>query len=71
MMRVGNDPPARRFVDGGDAFIGLRDRLLRPGLGAAAARSAFRWPAVPSLNWALDYFDRIAVGNESPALSRR
>jgi acetyl-CoA synthetase len=53
---------------GGDAFIALRDRLLRDGLSDADARRAFAWPDITHFNWALDYFDRIAADNEQPAL---
>jgi acetyl-CoA synthetase len=55
-------------VDGGKAFMELRDRLLRDGISHEQALDAFRWPAVDSFNWAVDYFDRIAAHNERPAL---
>jgi acetyl-CoA synthetase len=55
-------------VDGGNAFIELRDRLLREGLPLAQAVQAFHWPEIRDFNWAIDYFDRIAMGNERPAL---
>ena len=55
-------------MDGGKAFIELRDRLLREGLSHEQALQSFHWPALPHFNWALDYFDRIAAGNERPAL---
>jgi acetyl-CoA synthetase len=55
-------------VDGGKAFIELRDRLLREGLSHEQALQSFHWPAIPHFNWAMDYFDRIAAGNERPAL---
>jgi len=55
-------------VDGGKAFIELRDRLLREGVSHAQAPQAFQWPAVGEFNWATDYFDRIAAGNDRPAL---
>ncbi len=55
-------------MDGGKAFIELRDRLLREGLPLAQALQAFHWPEILEFNWATDYFDRIAVGNERPAL---
>jgi acetyl-CoA synthetase len=32
------------------------------------ARNAFVWPRMPDFNWALDYFDPMAVGNENLAL---
>jgi acetyl-CoA synthetase len=70
-------------VDGGKAFIELRDRLLRgqpggdehvhdpivqEGGGLAAAAQSFQWPPIRHFNWARDYFDRMAAGNEGPAL---
>jgi acetyl-CoA synthetase len=55
-------------VDGGRAFIELRDRLLREGISQAQALQAFRWPALQRFNWAYDYFDRIAADNHRPAL---
>ena len=55
-------------VNGGDAFIDLRNRLLRAGVTHAQALQSYHWPAVRYFNWARDYFDRIAVGNEEPAL---
>jgi acetyl-CoA synthetase len=55
-------------VDGGKAFVELRDRLLRDGISYEQARDAFRWPAVGSFNWAVDYFDRIAAHNDRTAL---
>jgi acetyl-CoA synthetase len=55
-------------VDGGKAFLELRDRLLREGISHEQAQGAFRWPAVDSFNWAVDYFDRIAAHNERTAL---
>ena len=55
-------------MDGGNVFIELRDRLLREGLPLAEALQVFHWPEIRNFNWAIDYFDRIAVGNERPAL---
>lgn len=55
-------------MDGGRAFIELRDRLLREGISQAQALQAFRWPALQRFNWAHDYFDRIAADNHRPAL---
>ena len=52
----------------GKQFIDLRDRVLQPGLSPAAARAAFVHPPFDTFNWATDYFDRIAVANERPAL---
>ena len=50
------------------AFLAARDLLLQHRRDIAAARAAFRWPALDRFNWALDYFDRMAVGNDAPAL---
>src|ERR1700722_14203605 len=55
-------------MNGGQAFIELRDRLLRDGISQAEALQAFDWPEIAHFNWALDYFDRIAAGNARPAL---
>ncbi len=46
-----------------------RDTLLQHRTDAAAAAEAFRWPDVgPHFNWAVDWFDEIAIGNERTAL---
>ena len=55
-------------MDGGTAFIQLRDRLLTDGLTPEAARQLFAWPHCKHFNWATDYFDRIAAGEERLAL---
>jgi acetyl-CoA synthetase len=55
-------------VEGGKAFIDLRDRLLHEGMSHDQAVDAFHWPHLESFNWANDYFDRIAAGNDRPAL---
>ncbi len=49
-------------------FLAARDLLLRHRGDLAAARAAFRWPALDRFNWALDHFDVLARGNEAPAL---
>jgi acetyl-CoA synthetase len=69
---------ARCFLDGGKAFIELRDRLLYGDAAQAQAQAqakapaqaqpALDWPAPRHFNWALEYFDRMARGNERPAL---
>lgn len=50
------------------AFLAARDFLLvnREQYGEAFAR--FRWPRLGRFNWALDYFDVMARGNERIAL---
>ncbi len=49
-------------------FLAARDLLLRHRGDLAAARAAFRWPALDRFNWALDHFDVLARGNDAPAL---
>ncbi len=55
-------------MDCGNAFIDLRDRLLREGISREHALESFHWPEFAHFNWARDYFDRIALGNDRPAL---
>ncbi|QUQ68236.1 AMP-binding protein [Kutzneria sp. CA-103260] len=50
------------------AFRAARDLLLAHREDYAAARERFRWPELGDFNWALDWFDTIAAGNERPAL---
>jgi len=49
-------------------FIEARDQLLRSRDDRASAERDFRWPDFEHFNWACDYFDVIAVGNDQPAL---
>jgi acetyl-CoA synthetase len=49
-------------------FIAARDLLLRHRTDYDAARRDFRWPHLATFNWAIDYFDRIARGNDALAL---
>ena len=50
------------------AFLDARDQLLRCREDLAEALHAFRWPQFSQFNWARDYFDVIAAGNEAAAL---
>jgi acetyl-CoA synthetase len=50
------------------AFIAARDFLLRHRQDYATAYRGFQWPQLERFNWALDYFDVMARGNERPAL---
>ncbi|MBN9224325.1 MAG: AMP-dependent synthetase [Microbacterium sp. SCN 70-27] len=53
----------------GDAFRRARDLLLTHRDDPAAARAAFEWPDVGDhFNWAVDWFDQIADGNDAVAL---
>jgi acetyl-CoA synthetase len=50
------------------AFLRARDFLLEHREDYDKAYSDFRWPRVPELNWALDWFDVLAAGSSRPAL---
>ena len=50
------------------AFLASRDFILKHRTDYATAVREFRWPAHEQFNWALDYFDAIAAGNQRPAL---
>jgi acetyl-CoA synthetase len=50
------------------AFLEARDQLLRCRDDLALALRTFRWPELGEFNWARDYFDVIAAGNEAAAL---
>ncbi|WP_333767591.1 AMP-binding protein [Streptomyces sp. IBSBF 2435] len=54
--------------DATGAFRAARDFLLRHREDYTAARDGFRWPEPAHFNWALDWFDVIAAGNDRPAL---
>lgn len=51
-----------------DDFIKARDFLLKHRDDYETAYRDFRWPILDKFNWALDYFDRIAQGNQNLAL---
>lgn len=51
-----------------DSFLRARDFLLAHRTDYDAARKGFQWPQLDNFNWALDYFDRLAEGNDRPAL---
>ncbi len=50
------------------AFLKARDFLLTHREDYDTAYRDFRWPVLDKFNWALDYFDRMAYGNDRPAL---
>ncbi|MBW8483041.1 AMP-binding protein [Actinomadura parmotrematis] len=52
----------------GVEFRAARDLLLAHREDLAGAREEFRWPVLTGFNWALDWFDAIARGNDRPAL---
>ncbi|MFJ3491123.1 AMP-binding protein [Leifsonia aquatica] len=52
-----------------ESFRAARDTLLEHRTDERAAAAAFEWPDVgPHFNWAVDWFDAIATGNERLAL---
>src|SRR3954452_4663295 len=46
----------------------LRDLLLEHREDYDAARAAFSWPALGEFNWALEWFDPLARGNDATGL---
>ncbi len=50
------------------AFFDARDLLLRHRTDYERAYREFAWPELDEFNWALDYFDVIARGNDNTAL---
>lgn len=49
-------------------FLAARDFLLAHRTDYATAVRDFRWPQLHEFNWALDYFDAMAEGNQANAL---
>ena len=56
------------MTDAGRAFRAARDFLIAHRDDYAAAFSGFRWPQLDRFNWALDFFDVQARGNDRTAL---
>ena len=54
--------------ESGAAFLKARDFLLRHRTDYDTAVREFQWPVLNRFNWALEYFDIMAAGNERPAL---
>ncbi|HKV13057.1 MAG TPA: AMP-binding protein [Thermoanaerobaculia bacterium] len=50
------------------SFLDARDFLLAHREDYATAYAGFRWPQLDRFNWALDYFDPLAQGNDRLAL---
>ena len=59
---------ARHPTDAAAAFLACRDFLLDVRTDHDRAVGEFRWPTLEHFNWALEYFDLIAAGNDQPAL---
>lgn len=55
-------------VDATEQFRAARDFLLRHREDYTAAYEGFVWPRPARFNWALDWFDVIAAGNDRTAL---
>jgi acetyl-CoA synthetase len=55
-------------MDSNKAFVHARDFLMANRTDYAAAYRGFEWPHPEQFNWALDYFDVYAKGNNRPAL---
>ena len=51
-----------------EAFRAARDFLLDHATDYDRAVRGFRWPDLDAFNWALDWFDVVAAGNDAPAL---
>ncbi len=49
-------------------FVEARDFLFKHRSDYLVATRDFRWPVLKEFNWALDYFDAMAKGNDQPAL---
>jgi acetyl-CoA synthetase len=52
----------------GDDLTAARDFLITRRTDYDAACAGFKWPALERFNWALDYFEVMARGNDRPAL---
>ncbi|HEU5163304.1 MAG TPA: AMP-binding protein [Thermoanaerobaculia bacterium] len=55
-------------MNGATRFLASRDFLLKNRTDYDTAYREFRWPELGRFNWALDWFDRYAAGNERTAL---
>jgi len=54
--------------EGLKAFLSARQLLVECRMDYERARREFRWPELTTFNWALDYFDDYARGNQRTAL---
>ena len=52
-----------------ERFIQSRDFLIAQREDYDRAYRDFEWPVLQHFNWALDYFDQYADGNQRPALT--
>ncbi|WP_250038098.1 AMP-binding protein [Paractinoplanes maris] len=56
------------MTEGTEAFRAARDFLVAHSDDYDGAVAGFSWPPLGAFNWALDWFDVIAAGNDAPAL---
>ncbi|MDB5978170.1 MAG: AMP-dependent synthetase [Nevskia sp.] len=59
---------SRAQINPAAAFRAARDFLVAHREDYAKAYAGFRWPELPTFNWALDHFDEMADGNLRTAL---
>ena len=62
-------PRSAVAANGASAFLEARDFLLSNRCDYTTAYKGFRWPKLDTFNWAVDYFDVMAAGNNRPALT--
>jgi acetyl-CoA synthetase len=55
-------------MDGASRFLQLREQLGSDAPATVPSPGAIAWPPGLAFNWALDYFDRMAAGNDRLAL---
>lgn len=55
-------------MNGREAFLEARKVLIQHRNDHTKACRDFKWPVLDTFNWALDYFDAYAAGNNQPAL---
>ena len=58
----------RWLTESAEAFVAARDFCLWHRTDYETAQREFTWPRLEHFNWALDYFDAMAAGNDAPAL---
>ena len=58
----------RWLTESAEAFVAARDFCLWHRTDYETAQREFTWPRLEHFNWAVDYFDAMAAGNDAPAL---
>jgi len=67
-LESGSGPRESSRMDGRESFARARELLMRHRTDYETACRAFQWPRPEAFNWAFDWFDRFARGNDAPAL---